>query len=310
MAEPGPFPHGERRARRGAPATTQADVAANEDHLDRLDRLRLLPAGLVVAASFVVLAVTVAVDYSTGPDLQLLIFYLLPVLAMAWRFDLLIGEVTVAVVVVSSALANFLGSDGLSEGVALWNGAARFVFLSFVVGLVNRQRSVLDHQRALASLDGLTTVLNRRAFYEAAGEVLRTAGAEQRPVTIVFLDVDGLKVVNDTLGHDAGDHLLGEVAQVLRRSVRAGDLVARLGGDEFVVLLQDTDVGAGAAFADRLDGALASAPGRPVAASMGLVSTRGGADIQSLVREADALMYEAKRAGGGHRARTPDPPPT
>jgi diguanylate cyclase (GGDEF)-like protein len=302
MAEPAPLPEGERRRDRGERAT-EADAAANEDHLDRLDRLRRLPGTLVVAASLAVLAVTIAVDYSTGPDLQLLMFDLLPVLAMTWRFDLLAGELTVAVVVVGGALANFFGPDGLSEGVALWNGAARFVFLSFVVGLVNRQRSVLDHQRDLASLDALTGVLNRRAFYAAAGDVLRRAGRRPRPVTIVFLDIDGLKAVNDTLGHEAGDRLLAEFAAILRRSVRGGDLVARLGGDEFVILLDDTGIDDATAFAERLHDALAANPGRPLAASMGICAAGHGRDVEALVREADALMYEAKRSGGARRLR-------
>jgi diguanylate cyclase (GGDEF)-like protein len=292
------------RATAAPPSASRPDLAANEDHLDRLDGLRRLPAAVVVAASVLVLAVVTVVDYSTGPDLQLLIFYLLPVLAMTWRFDLVVGETTAAAVVVIGAVANVLGPDGLSRLTTLWNGSARFVFLSLVVGLVNRQRSVLDQQRTLATVDPLTGALNRRAFYAACSREFARARRDLRPLSLVYLDVNGLKRVNDDEGHEAGDQLLVELVAIVRDTARTSDLVGRLGGDEFAVLLTDADLAAGSAFADRLREAMRTDGPRPLSSSMGVATTgEPPAEVETLVHAADALMYEAKRDDGGVRAK-------
>jgi len=290
----------------GSGRRSRSVLVANEEHLDRLDWFRRLPAALVLGASLTTLAGVTLVDYSTGPDLQLLIFYLLPVLAMTWRFNLLIGELTVAAVVVAGATANVLGPDGVTRAVALWNGSARFVFLSLVVGLVNRQRSVLDHQRELATVDPLTGALNRRAFYDACAREFARARREGHQVSLLYLDVNGLKKVNDADGHEAGDQLLIHLVDIITGTVRPSDLVGRLGGDEFAILLPNADLPAATAFADRLRDNLRNGT-RPMSSSMGLVTTADPpTEVETMIHAADALMYEAKRGDGGLRLREID----
>jgi diguanylate cyclase (GGDEF)-like protein len=158
-----------------------------------------------------------------------------------------------------------------------------------------------------ANVDALTGLANRPAFTAA----LQLAIADQdRHVALLFLDLDDFKVVNDGLGHAAGDELLQIVASRLRRAVRPEDLCARLGGDEFAVLLPDADDVA-ATIAQRLVEHVArpvSLKGRvaQVGASVGLAFASPGTSAEELVQHADIAMYAAK-AKGKNRVQDFDP---
>jgi diguanylate cyclase (GGDEF)-like protein len=156
----------------------------------------------------------------------------------------------------------------------------------------------------LATHDGLTGLPNRVMFGQLLGLELESARRYERKLAVLFIDLDGFKEVNDSLGHAAGDSLLKEMGARLRRALRASDVVARLGGDEFVVLIQEAnDPSQVAAVARKL---LAAAV-RPmdiagqecrVSASIGICMYPGDArDEEALMKNADAAMYLAKQAG-------------
>ncbi|MCU1691917.1 MAG: hypothetical protein JWM64_1008 [Frankiales bacterium] len=175
-------------------------------------------------------------------------------------------------------------------------GSALVARACHLVGIaVDRQHLLarLDHQ---ARHDALTGLANRRRLLEALDDDL---GRGDLPV-VVFLDLDGLKAVNDSLGHEAGDALLVEVAARLAEAAGPEDLVSRFGGDEFVVLVRtpgDVDELA----ARLLDAVAAPRDGcttRP-RASAGVVTARPGQTAGDLVRAADLAMYRAKTGGGG-----------
>ncbi len=176
-------------------------------------------------------------------------------------------------------------------------------------------RMALEHeaiQREMmrqARTDPLTGLLNRRAFRE---EVLRhtdRADREGVPSTLMFVDLDHFKAVNDRLGHEAGDRVLVRTAELLRDTVRPADLVARLGGDEFALWLSGADHMTAAERAESLrvdlpnalDEIVGGVPPR-ITLSMGIATRRTGSDedIDGLIRRADEAMYEAKRNGRGH----------
>lgn len=131
---------------------------------------------------------------------------------------------------------------------------------------------------------------------------LARARRRKTPLTVLFLDLDDFKSVNDSFGHDAGDHLLEEVGRRLGSGVRSSDTVARLGGDEFVVLLEDIgDERKAALVADRIKKELArphlyGAPELSVTASIGVAVSSGGGP-RELIRNADLAMYRAKENG-------------
>ncbi len=161
----------------------------------------------------------------------------------------------------------------------------------------------LTHQ---ATHDPLTDLANRLAFYERLQACLAIAERTGTPVSVLVLDLQGFKEVNDTLGHAVGDELLVEIARRLLDTLRAADVIARLGGDEFAAVLSTGADPEGAANAARRVLAAISEPmvlgGRPhwLRASIGVTcSTLHGVDPDQLVQRADRAMYEAKRTGIG-----------
>ena len=157
----------------------------------------------------------------------------------------------------------------------------------------------------LALTDALTGLANRRAFGEALEAELARVGRHGRPASLLFLDLDHFKAVNDSHGHAVGDEVLEGVSLVLKRACRRGDLAARIGGEEFAVLLPATGRIPAALVAERIRRTVELHPiGRsalvPVTVSVGVASTEGlpgvpGAD--ELVRQADAGLYRAKAEG-------------
>src|SRR5579859_383279 len=174
------------------------------------------------------------------------------------------------------------------------------------------ERKVLQDQLVHeASHDSLTALANRALFRDRVDKELRTNnGKRQAKLTILFLDLDGFKEVNDSLGHAMGDMLLIQVAERLRSCVRTIDTVARLGGDEFAVLVADkSSERDGSIVADRIMRALRDPfklEGREiyVGASIGIAATDHDVDdADHLLRNADLAMYRAKASGAGNYER-------
>jgi diguanylate cyclase (GGDEF)-like protein len=169
-------------------------------------------------------------------------------------------------------------------------------------------RRVMGQVRRLALVDALTGLANRSALLDALGTAIARHRQGDAGFTLLYLDLDGFKGVNDREGHAAGDAVLREVAAILTRTVSEQDLVARLGGDEFAVLLND-DPGKAPEVAERIRDALAAgmaAQGWGVTASVGAAAFHvPPQSIDKAIAAADALMYGAKVSGKNqvlHRA--------
>jgi diguanylate cyclase (GGDEF)-like protein len=161
-----------------------------------------------------------------------------------------------------------------------------------------------DELLRMATRDPLTELPNRAALATHLADTLAAAMRSSRPFAVLFMDLDGFKTVNDSLGHAVGDDLLREFARRLHGAVRPGDMVARLGVDEFVVLAETlADAGEAAALAKRVlqrsddDLSVATAPLR-ISPSIGIaLFPRDGQTVDELLRNADSAMYAAKQAG-------------
>ncbi len=174
------------------------------------------------------------------------------------------------------------------------------------VAIALENAAITDQLVEAARTDPLTGLPNRRFFTERVEQAIARRNRRGGRLAVLFLDLDGFKLVNDSLGHQAGDRVLTTVAERFRSSLRLEDTVARLGGDEFGILLEDvSDVGDALAACRRLSEALAApldAGDRTwaVRASIGVAVDEGGAaSADSLLRDADTAMYHAKGAGRG-----------
>jgi diguanylate cyclase (GGDEF)-like protein len=170
---------------------------------------------------------------------------------------------------------------------------------------IERKRAEVElaHQ---AMHDALTALPNRALFYDRLGQALNRVGRHSTAAAVLFLDLDRFKLINDSLGHGAGDKLLVSVAERLSNVLRGGDTAARFGGDEFVILCEDVSGERQAiAIAERIAAEL-DAPFTVggdevfVRTSVGIaLATEPGARPEALIRDADAAMYRAKERGGG-----------
>ena len=172
---------------------------------------------------------------------------------------------------------------------------------------VGERKALLDALAHQAFHDPLTGLANRALFYDRVRHALALAHRQGRAVTLLFIDLDDFKPVNDSMGHAEGDRLLRMIAERLRACARATDTLARLGGDEFAVLVEDaTDETSADRLVDRIREQMAFPfvlGGRQlhISASIGSASATGG-DVDEVRRHADLAMYVAKRSEkGGHR---------
>jgi diguanylate cyclase (GGDEF)-like protein len=151
----------------------------------------------------------------------------------------------------------------------------------------------------LAALDQLTGVYNRRSGEQRLAEEMSRAMRHGRPLTLLLLDVDELKQINDRLGHPAGDQLLKQFADRLQRAIRGSDLAVRLGGDEFMVLLPECPVGEVGRVLARVEGLRVQYEHEEAECrfSCGWTDFRPGETAEELMKRADAALYENKRAG-------------
>jgi diguanylate cyclase (GGDEF)-like protein len=160
--------------------------------------------------------------------------------------------------------------------------------------------------------DEVTGLYNRRFFSIRLEEEMQRHRRFNHPVSVVLMDLDGFKAVNDELGHAVGDESLRDVAQILVKHSRGINVVARYGGDEFVVLLVETSRAGARLYADRIRHVVSThafAHGKPLTASFGLASLPDddAATAEELVRAADEALYAAKRAGKNQVATTDSP---
>ena len=177
--------------------------------------------------------------------------------------------------------------------------------VAHVLATAIERRGVEEEIRHQAVHDPLTGLPNRNLFVDRVAQALAHAGRRHTSIAVLFLDLDQFKLVNDSLGHEAGDELLRAVAPRISGALRAGDTVARFGGDEFGVLIDELE---GERDATRAAERIAAALSRPfvlrgrehfVTATVGIAIGAGPESPETLIRDADAAMYRAKDRGRG-----------
>ena len=219
---------------------------------------------------------------------------------VAMPFAVADGLVAGAIYLFAGDGTSAAGGPGGAESAVLADLAA------LLAGDIALRRDLDEHTQVQRQLrhntlhDALTQLPNRTLFMERMGHAI--ARAKRHPdyrFAVLFLDLDRFKVVNDSLGHQAGDQLLVTVARRLEACLREDDTVARLGGDEFAVLADVLRSPSGEVLAERLRAAVALVGADVgVTASVGVAEVEAGDDVGDLMHRADAAMYQSKTAGG------------
>ena len=266
------------------------------------------PVGAAVIAAAMVVSVAAADVYS-GPGVDLTLLYLGPIGFGTFFAGLGAGVVLAVLAAACSLESSRISGEHIAPAVMAWNAAQQLGVFLLLCGVLDAFKKRLLHEQQAARTDSLTSLANRRAFVESAWVELERARRHGRPLSLLYIDCDDFKAVNDRLGHVGGDAVLAAVAETLQKAVRGHDTVARLGGDEFGILLPEIDGPGAAALAERLGPQLRETlTGRwdRVTFSIGVATfVTPPASVDEMILRADELMYQAKRSGkDGWRAAT------
>jgi diguanylate cyclase (GGDEF)-like protein len=260
-------------------------------------------AGTVCMLAVLLLLLVAVVDLLIGFELSFSIFYLISTSIAAWYGGRRMGyAISVLGAVTWMIVEKMSGQPYSQDWILLWNGAVRLAFFILVTYLLAELKALLQRHRDQATTDNLTGLLNRTGFFERATLIVDTASRYGHRIAVAFIDLNGFKSINDTLGHAQGDRALITVGSVLTKTSRRSDVVARFGGDEFVVLLPDTDLtGAKAYFAKlqmELQREILENGWTGLGSSIGAVIFEDApSDIDDALRHADDLMYRVKQSG-------------
>jgi len=258
--------------------------------------------GWLTAIAVGIVFILGGIDYITGFELSFSFFYLIPVIMIAWSIGRNAG-LTFSVLSASVWLtSNILSGQSFSNVfIGVWNTLIRFGFYAVVTVLVSELRHALEEERLLANTDPLTGVLNRRSFNEVAEKRMIISEVNKHPYTMVYIDIDNFKMVNDKFGHAVGDLVLKTVVDTILKQIRNTDFLARLGGDEFAILLSDIDQKNAQSIVQRLQSALLEKMDInewTITFSIGVLTVLSMPEsVDKLVSMTDALMYEVKGKG-------------
>ena len=257
----------------------------------------------IISSLFSLVLVGLA-DHFTSPEIAFSLFYLIPVYLSAWnsgrRAGLIIAFASAALWFAIDSIANVAK---FNLWINIWNAVTRLGFFIVVAILLDLLRVNMDKLQRLAGEDGLTTLMNRRFFYETLERELQRCRRFGHSFGLVYIDLDNFKHVNDHYGHSVGDQLLVKVAEVLSTRLRKSDVVARLGGDEFACLMTELNEKGTLELVRQIEKTLNQAMQEahwPVTFSFGVITCsekNTNVAIESLLPMADALMYQVKREG-------------
>ncbi len=263
---------------------------------------RQYPQWIVVSLSILFILILGYIDYRSGYEFSFSIFYFFPVMIATWYGRRHIGVIISVLSAVSWYMCDIYSGHVYSNAIIpYWNSFMRFSIFIIVTYLLSAIKSYMERERELIRTDPLTGIGNSKAFYETAGAELERLRRYGNIFSLVYIDLDNFKAVNDTLGHNTGDKLLRITAGIIKENVRAIDTVARLGGDEFAILFPETDLSSAISVCKRIQAEMLDIMKKnnwPVTCSIGIAAFRTPLEsVDDLVSKADSLMYEVKSSG-------------
>jgi diguanylate cyclase (GGDEF)-like protein len=241
------------------------------------------------------------IDTLTGNDITFSLFYLAPIVVVTWAVNRMLGllmSLLSALILLSAEIAG--GQVYARPSVYIWNTMIRAVFYIIVTYLVAELHKARREERLAARTDFVSGAANARFFHELLQAEINRIQRYPHPITVVYIDIDNFKLVNDLFGHKIGDDVLRSIAAELQSQLRRTDIVARVGGDEFALLLPSTHQPEAQVVISKLKSNLMETmqqKGWPVTFSMGAVTcVTPPHSPEQLINMADELMYQVKNS--------------
>ena len=255
-----------------------------------------------IATFFAVVLIWTINFYYMGPEMEFSLMYLIPVAWITWRTGRTGGAILAIVSIVAWVSMDALQNRFFGYSIVTYlNVATRAaLFLSFVF-ILARLRDSLHRETELSRTDRLTGIANRRAFLENLDREMKRAQRDALPITVVYIDVDDFKTINDTFGHHKGDEYLLLVAETISGQLRLTDTIARMGGDEFAILLPEQGYDASNIVIEKIRKQVEEINRKnsvKVTLSIGVVTYLYPPDTtDEIIKFADSLMYTVKQSG-------------
>ncbi len=265
-------------------------------------RLSKLPQSLLISTGFAMVLLAGILTHLAGPEISSAVFYSIPIVLVTWFTGRSIGLIFSILSALAWLIADLTsGATYFNLAILYWNGVSRLSSFFILTIVLSSLKSTLKQEKQLSRIDFLTGIKNRRYFIELANMEINRARRYEHPFTMLCIDLDNFKVVNDSFGHSTGDILLRLVARTICENIRVTDTVARLGGDEFAILMPETGGDVAEVIIQRVQKInldYMRKHGWPVTLSIGVVTfTNPPSTVDEVLRISDRLMYTAKKNG-------------
>ena len=267
-----------------------------------MEYLSQLPQLLLISVAFVIVILVGILSHKAGPQLALTIFYMIPIVLVTWFLERWVGFTFSILGALTWLIADLTsGATYFPSDIPYYNGIIRLSSLFILTFILSTLKNTLREEKEFSRIDFLTGIRNRRYFIELLDQEINRARRYDRPFTVVWIDLDNFKAVNDCFGHSTGDMILRSVARTLQENIRVTDTVARLGGDEFAILLPETGRNVAETIlrkVRKINLDIMQRHGWPVTLSIGVVTFKSPpSTVDETLRISDQLMYTAKNNG-------------
>ncbi len=257
---------------------------------------------LIILSAFLLTLIVSLIRKFSGPMLAFTLFYIFPIILATWKTGIWAGIFISFTSALLWLIADKTDPYFVNNYIIPYlNNIFRLIVFLIITYIVSELRTALESQKELARIDPLTVIPNRRAFYETAYIEFEKAKRHGYPISVICMDLDNFKTINDTLGHATGDQLLKVTAKTIIRNLRTIDLAGRLGGDEFGILLPQADVDSAYIVANKIKIRIMEVMQQnkwPVTTSIGVVTSINTYEsLDQMIKNADILMYSAKQDG-------------
>jgi len=264
--------------------------------------LSKLPQSILISIGCVLVLLVGILTHLAGPELSSGVFYSIPIVLVTWFTGRSIGLIFSTLSALAWLIVDLTsGATYSNPTIPYWNGLSRLSSFFILTIVLSSLKSTLKQEKETSRIDFLTGIRNRRYFIELANMEINRARRYEHPFSVVCLDLDNFKTVNDCFGHTTGDILLRLVARTIRENIRVTDTVARLGGDEFGILLPETGRNMAEVIIQRVQKVnldYMRKYGWPVTLSIGVVTfTSPPSTVDEMLRISDQLLYNAKNNG-------------
>lgn len=267
-----------------------------------LSRLESWNKSATIFWGFILIGIIGVFDFLTGYEYAFSVFYVFPISMITWGAGQKSGYFACFVSAIVWFVADVsTGRPYSNPFIPYWNSLIRFSFFIIITALLSALKVTLEHEKELSNTDFLTGASNSRYFYNIVQIEINRLERTQHPFTVVYIDIDNFKTINDKFGHAAGDVVLQAIVSSVRTKIRNTDLLARLGGDEFALFFPDTNQESAQVIIEKINESLLNEMKKrniAVTLSIGVLTCSVSPhSINELIKVVDNLMYSAKQSG-------------